>query len=130
MSKAQGDGFRTHTNQALNDYKEDLRMRRQKLEDRKQRWYKVGKGWILTEEKNRIYNPRGSWKWHGWQTEARELWITVFPASSIEIKDGKPTVIGIAQVREEFDNDRDAANEYFLKIAKPMAMELENLIED
>ena len=124
MSRAQGDGFRTYTNQALNDYKEDLRRHRLALEDRKQRWFKVGKGWILTEEKNRIYNPRGSWKWHGWTVEAREFWITVFPASSIEVKDGEPTVIGIAQAREEFDNDKDAANEYFIKVAKPMAMEM------
>ena len=78
MSIAQGDGFKTYTNQERNDYKEDLRMRRQKLEDRKQRWYKIGKGWILTEEQNRLYNPRGFWKWHGWQTEAREYWVRSF----------------------------------------------------
>ena len=124
MSKAQGDGFRTHTNHELNAYRERLRQRIILLEDSKEKWFKVGNGWILTEEKNRIYNPRGSWKWEGWTIEAHEYWITVFPASSIEIKDGKPRVIGIAQVREKFDDDKDSANEFFLKVAKPMAMEL------
>ena len=130
MSKAQGDGFRTHTNHELNAYRERLRQRIILLEDSKEKWFKVGKGWILTEERNRMVNPRGSWKWEGWEIEAREFWITVFPAESIELKNGKPRVIGIAQAREEFDDDRNAANEYFLKVAKPMAMELENLIED
>ena len=58
MSKAQGDGFRTWTNEALNNYKEELRQRRLELEDSKERWFRVGNGWIQTEEKNRIFNPR------------------------------------------------------------------------
>ena len=124
MSKAQGDGFRTWTNEALNNYKEELRQRRLKLEDSKERWFRVGNGWIQTEEKNRIFNPRGSWKWQGWQVEAHEYWVTVYPGENIEIKDGKPRVIGIAEAREEFDDDKDAANEYFLKVAKPMAMKM------
>ena len=118
MSKAQGDGFRTHTNQALNDYREDLRQKVIKLEDSKQKWFKVNDTWINTEEKNRMVNPRGSWKWHGWEVEAHEYWVTVFPASSIELKDGKPEVIGIAEVREEFDDDKDAANEFFKKMVR------------
>jgi hypothetical protein len=71
-----------------------------------------------------MVNPRGSWKWHGWQAEAHEYWVTVYPGENVEIKDGKPRVIGIAQAREEFDDDKDAANEYFLKVAKPMAMKM------
>ena len=118
MSKAQGDGFRTHTNQALNDYREDLRQKVIKLQDSKQKWFKVNDTWINTEEKNRMVNPRGSWKWHGWEVEAHEYWVTVFPASSIELKDGKPRVIGIADVREEFDDDKDAANEFFKKMVR------------
>ena len=46
MSKAQGDGFRTWTNVALNNYKEELRQRLLKLEDSKERWFRVGNGWI------------------------------------------------------------------------------------
>ena len=46
MSKAQGDGFRTWTNVALNNYKEELRQRFLKLEDSKERWFRVGNGWI------------------------------------------------------------------------------------
>lgn len=124
MSKAQGDGFRTHTNQALNDYKEELRQRILKLQDSKEKWFRVGNGWINTEERNRMVNPRGSWKWYGWEVEAHEYWVTVFSGENVEIRDGKPTVIGIAEERKEFDNDKAAANEYFLKVAKQLAEKL------
>jgi hypothetical protein len=90
MSKAQGDGFRTWTNAALNNYREALRQKILKLEDRKEKWFRVGNGWIQTEEKNRMVNPGGSWKWHGWQAEAHEYWVTVYPGENVEIKDGKP----------------------------------------
>ena len=43
MSKAQGDGFRTWTNVALNNYKEELRQRRLQLEDSKERWLVPGR---------------------------------------------------------------------------------------
>ena len=58
-----------------------------KSEDSKEKRFQAGSGWIQTEERNRIFNPRGSWKWHGWQVEAHEYWVTVYPGENIEIKD-------------------------------------------
>ena len=124
------DGFRTQTNAELNEYTERLRKHVIELEDRKERWFHVGKGWILTEERNRLHNPRGSYKWHGWETEAREYRITVFPAENIEIRDEKVKVIGLAQEVKVIENDRNAANEYFVKVAKPMAEGLGKLVEE
>ena len=48
-----------------------------KSEDSKEKRFRGGSGWIQTEERNRMVNPRGSWKWHGWQAEAHEYWVTV-----------------------------------------------------
>ena len=125
MSRAQGDGYRTHTDQALNDYREELRQRIISMQDSKEKWFKIGNnGWIHTEEKNRMINPRGSWKWQGWQVEAHEYWVTVYRGENVKIQDGKPKAIGIAEAREEWDDDKDAANKYFVEVAKPLAMGL------
>ena len=98
MSRAQGDGYRTHTDHELNAYKWRLRDKVAKLADHKEKWYRAGQGWILAEEQNRMVNPNGSWKWHGWEVEAHEYWITVFPEECVEIKNGEPTAIGWSQV--------------------------------
>ena len=65
MSRAQGDGYRTHTDHELNAYKWRLCDKLVRLADRKEKWYRVGEGWILTAKSNRMVNPNGSWKWNG-----------------------------------------------------------------
>ena len=42
MSKAQGDGYRTQTNEALNAYRDRLDAKLEKLYDTKEKWYHVG----------------------------------------------------------------------------------------
>ena len=54
------------------------------LEDHKEKWYRVGEGWIHCEEQTHMVNPNGSWHWHGWEVGAHEYWITVFPEECVE----------------------------------------------
>ena len=132
MSRAQGDGYRTHTDQELNAYKWRLRDKVAKLADHKEKWYRAGAGpdagWILAEEQNRMVNPNGSWKWNGWEVEAHEFWITVFPAECVEIRDGKPVATGWSMVRKVIDDDKAAANDFFKNTAVPLARDLETWI--
>ena len=128
MSRAQGDGYRTHTDHELNAYKWRLRDKVAKLADHKERWFRCGSGWILAEERNRMVNPNGSWKWNGWEVEAHEYWITVFPEECIEIENGTPRAIGWAQVVKVIDDDKEQANDFFLKVAKPLAKDLKTWI--
>lgn len=128
MSRAQGDSYKTWTDHKLNAYRIRLDAKLRKLEAHKEKWYRVGAGWILVEEQNRMINPNGSWKWDGWKIEAHEYIIRVFPEESVEIKDGKPHVIGWSQVVKSIDDDKDYANEYFNKIAVPLARTLKTWI--
>ena len=128
MSRAQGDGYRTHTDHELNAYKWRLRDKVAKLADHKEKWYRAGQGWILAEDQNRMVNPNGSWKWHGWEVEAHEYWITVFPEECVEIRDGKPVATGWSQVRKVIDDDKAAANTFFKETALPLARDLETWI--
>ncbi len=95
----------------------------------KEKWYRVGKGWILCEEQNRMVNPNGSWKWHGWEVEAHEYWITVFPNECVTLENGKPRAIGWSQVKRIIDDDKDAANAFW-KVAKKLAKDLETWIPE
>lgn len=124
MSRAQGDSYKTWTDHKLNAYKVRLDDKLHKLIDHKEKWYRAGKGWILAEEQNRMTNPNGSWKWNGWEIEAHEYWITVFPEECVTVKNGKPQAIGWAQVVKVIDDDKNAANTYFKNIAKPLATDL------
>lgn len=128
MSRAQGDGYKTWTDHKLNEYKWRLRDKVAKLANRKEKWYRAGHGWILTAEQNRMVNPRGDWKWDGWEIEAHEYWITVFPEESVEIKDGKPHAIGWAQVVKVIDDDKTAANTFFKEVAVKLARDLKTWI--
>ena len=128
MSRAQGDGYRTWTDHKLNAYRARLDAKLKTLIDHKEKWYRFGKGWILAEERNRMENPNGSWKWNGWEIEAHEYWITVFPSECVKIENGKPRAIGCSVARKVIDDDKIAANGYFTQIAKPLAKELENWI--
>ena len=49
MSRAQGDAYRTHTDHGLNSYKARLDAKLRKLIDHKEKWYRVGAGWILCQ---------------------------------------------------------------------------------
>jgi hypothetical protein len=49
MSRAQGDAYRTHTDHELNSYKARLDAKLRKLIDHKEKWYRVGAGWILCQ---------------------------------------------------------------------------------
>ena len=113
MARSQGDSYKTWTDHSLNEYKWRLREKKLKIIDHHEKWFRCGSGWILTEEANRIVNPNGSWKWDGWEIEAHEYWVTVFPEECVVIKDGKPVVIGWSQVRKVIDDDRAKANEFF-----------------
>ena len=128
MSRAQGDGFRTHTDHELNAYKWRLRNKLVKLIDHKEKWYRVGAGWILAEERNRMVNPNGSWRWNGWVVKAHEYWITVFPEECVEIREGKPVAIGWSVARKVIDDDKEAANRYFKETALPLARGLKTWI--
>ena len=128
MSRAQGDSYKTRTNHELNAYRARLDAKLHKLIDRKEHWFRVGDGWILTAEQNRMINRNGSWKWNGWEVEAHEYWITVFPAECVEIENGQPHVIGWAQRVMVIDDDKAAANEYFKTVAKPLAENLKTWI--
>ena len=124
MSRAQGDNYKTRTNHELNAYRARLDAKLHKLIDHKEKWFRVGDGWILTEERNRMFNRNGSWKWNGWEVEAHEYRITVFPAECVELQNGIPHVIGLAQRVMVIDDDKAAANEYFKTVAKPLAENL------
>ncbi len=128
MSRAQGDAYRTHTDFELNAYRRRLDAKLHKLINHKEKWYRAGEGWILTAEQNRMTNPNGDWKWNGWEVEAHEYWITVFPAECVRIENNQPKVIGWAQAVKVIDDDKDAANEYFKKVARPLAKDLTNWI--
>ena len=77
MSRAQGDAYRTHTDHELNAYKARLDAKLRRLIDHKEKWYRAGEGWILCQERNRMVNPNGSWKWNGWEIEAHEYWMHI-----------------------------------------------------
>lgn len=128
MSRAQGDGYRTHTDHELNAYKWRLIAKLERLIDHKEKWYRVGDGWILAQEQNRMTNPNGSWKWNGWEVEAHEYWITVFPEECVKLEDGQPRAIGWAQAVKVIDDDKNQANAYFKNIAKPLARDLKTWI--
>lgn len=128
MSRAQGDGYRTHTDHELNAYKWRLRDKVAKLTDRKEKWYKAGEGWILAAEYNRMVNPNGSWKWNGWEVEAHVYDIRVFPAECVEVVNGQPNVIGWSQAVKLIDDDKEKANAYFKNAALPLAKELKTWI--
>ncbi len=128
MSRMQGDSYRTHTDHELNAYKARLDEKLRGLIDHKEKWIKAGEGWILCEEKNRMTNPNGSWKWNGWEIEAHEFWITVFPAECVSTENGRIRATGWSQVRKVIDNDKAAANEFFMKVAKPLAKDLKTWI--
>ena len=130
MSRAQGDNYRTHTNHELNAYRARLDAKQRKLADHKERWYRIGEGWVHVEEKNRMFNPISDWKWEGWEVQAREYWIKVFPGECVAIRDGKPRVIGLAQIIKVIDDDRAAANTFFQEVAAPIARNLKNWIPD
>ena len=130
MSRLQGDYFKTHTDHALNAYKFRLDAKLLKLIDKKEKWYRAGKGWILTEERNRMFNPNGHWKWNGWQVQAREYWITVFPEECVEIRDGRPVATGWSQIRHVIDDDKAAANRFFNEVAVKVARNLETWIPE
>ena len=49
MSRAQGDAYRTHTDHELNSYKARLDAKLRKIIDHKEKWYRVGAGWILCQ---------------------------------------------------------------------------------
>ena len=108
--------YRTKTNHELNAYRSRLNQKLFELEDRKERWYKVGEGWILTESKNKLRNPNGGWKWNGWEIVCREYSVRVFAGDTITVENGKPTVHGWTKKSAFFeggDEAREAANEYF-----------------
>ena len=126
MSRAQGDAFKTWTDHELNAYKYRLQAKLIKLIDHKEKWYRAGYGWILVEERNRMTNPNGSWKWNGWEVEAHEYWVSVFPEECVEVKNGKPVAVGWSQIREVFDDDRNLANTFFKDVAQKVARGLKN----
>lgn len=118
MSRIQGDSYKTHTNHELNEYKWRLREKLAKLEKYHEKWYKIGSGWVMCSECDRLINPNGSWKWNGWEVEAHEYHVKVFPEECVEIKNGKPSVIGWALYVVFIDNDREKANQHFKKAQK------------
>lgn len=124
MARCQGDSFKTWTNHSLNRYKRRLMDKKLKLIDYKEKWYRAGHGWILAAEYNRLVNPNGYLKWDGWEIEAHVYDIRVFPEECVEIKDGKPHVIGWSQVVKTIDDDKAYANEYFNKVAVKLARNL------
>ena len=46
----------------------------------------------------------------------------------MEIKNGEPTAIGWSQVVKVIDDDKEAANEFFTKVAKRLARDLKTWI--
>lgn len=129
MARSQGDSYKTWTDHELNAYRARLDMKLRKLIDHHEKWFRCGDGWILTEERNRMVNPNGYWKWDGWEVEAHEYWVTVFPGECVKVVDGNPRAIGWSQMRKVIDNDREEANRYF-KIAQKLARDLKTWIPE
>lgn len=125
MSRLQGDSYKTHTDHALNAYRLRLDAKLRILAEYRDKWYRAGKGWIHVEEYNRLINPNGHWKWHGWQVEAREYVIRVYPQECVIIEDGEPYVTGWAQIVWSVDDDKAAANKFFNEVAIKLARNLE-----
>ena len=46
----------------------------------------------------------------------------------MEVKDGEPRAIGWSQVVKVIDDDKEAANEFFTKVAKRLAKDLKTWI--
>jgi hypothetical protein len=127
MSRSQGDAYKTWTDHNLNAYKARLDAKLRKLIDHHEKWFRCGEGWVLAEERNRIFNPNGSWKWNGWEIEAHEYLITVFPKECVEVVNGKPKAVGWSQVSKVIDDDREEANRFF-KVAQKLARNLKTWI--
>ena len=129
MSKAQGDGYRTQTNEALNAYRDRLDAKLEKLYDTKEKWYHVGVCWILTKQSNILENPNGSWKWNGWEIVGKEYAITVYHEDDVTVSGDKGDngdngfsvdIHGFAIAREVFVNDRNKANECFKEFKREL----------
>ena len=101
MSRAQGDGYRTWTDEKLNAYRRRLDEKLKSLRDHKEKWYDSDGFRIHTESENILENPRGDWKWDGWKITGRRYWIRVYEGND-------PWAI----VTQSF-TDRDEANEFF-----------------
>lgn len=113
MSKAQGDGFRTWTNQDLNAYRRRLNDKLRPMIDETHKWYDIGDGfWILAESWNELDNPNGSWKWHGWRVVGRKFKLQVYDEDCLDLTGDEPQVAGCSIVCKVFD-DRDEANRFF-----------------
>lgn len=114
MSRAQGDGFKTWTDESLNAYRRNLDKKLRELIDEKEKVYTFGQFCIYTSCMNVIDNPRGSWKWDGWQIIGRRYTVEIYLKSAIECNEGKIKVSAPALVKEDFDN-KDQANARFIE---------------
>ena len=124
MSRAQGDSYKTHTNHDLNAYRARLDAKILELEQREEKWHRVGEGWVLTQKKNKVANPNGSWKWNGWEVRGQEYAIRVYAGNCVKEINGILYADGWCEASWFFEGGeeaRAAANEAW-KEAKVIAM--------
>ena len=116
MSKAQGDGYKTWTNNELNDYRRRLDAKLSEMSETTDKWY-VNDGFvILARSWNVLINPNGSWKWNGWKVLGKQFQVSVFDESDVTpLEDGTYDVHGPAIAHQIFDN-RDEAIKFFLSV--------------
>lgn len=123
MSRAQGDSYKTHTNHDLNAYRARLDAKIYELEQREEKWFRVGDGWIFTTKKNKLSNPNGGWKWNGWEVRCQEYSIRVFAGDCVKEINGKIFADGWSEKSwffEGHEEARQAANDAW-KEAKEIA---------
>lgn len=123
MSRAQGDGYKTHTNHELNAYRARLDAKILELEQREEKWHRVGEGWILTTKKNKLVNPNGGWKWNGWEVRGQEYAIWVFAGNCVNEINGTMHANGWCEASWFFEGGeeaRTAANAAYIE-AKEIA---------
>lgn len=112
MSKAQGDGFRTHTDVELNKYRKRLDAKLDAMRETTEKWYRGDGIVILAKSWNELENPNGDWKWNGWKVVGKTYQVAAFSEDDVEAVDGGYVVKGLALTNQLFD-DRDEANAYF-----------------
>ena len=101
MSKRQGDGYRTETNEGLNRYYNEvflpklLEMAEQKIKE-----YRINGGKIICEQQNIVESD--GWKLKSLRVTGKQFWVRVYSDETSKLAD----------VVESF-YDRDEANNRF-----------------
>lgn len=116
MSRAQGDGFRTWTDESLNQYRAKLNVKISKLINEREKWINVNDDYmILCVCGNEIENPNGSWKWDGWKVTGQYYRVSMYEKENLKITENHILVIGLP-ISHFATNDKTEANLFYKEL--------------